>query len=257
MCVCVRCLFHAHAHARLTVSHIPFISGVLHPFGHRHRPLQFFDLLDANAASASAAKLQARNYGPEHGGFVVEGVTRTPLRSPAAIFDIITRGAKARSVGATASNDRSSRSHAILTVHVDAFDAVRQVRTRGKLQLIDLAGSESVAKSQAQGERLKEAANINSSLSHLASVFDAIARKAAHVPYRNSQLTQYLQDSLSGQARVLMLLHVAPTTQVHALCDTEQSMSVDARFHFFIFSCFISPRPRSIHPLFPPPAVVG
>jgi hypothetical protein len=79
-------------------------------------------------------------------------------------------------------------------------------------QLIDLAGSESAGKSAAVGDRLKEATHINSSLTHLATVFDAIVRKASHIPFRNSQLTQYLQDSLTGSSRVLMLLHIAPTS---------------------------------------------
>ncbi len=59
--------------------------------------------------------------------------------------------------------------------------------------MIDLAGSESAAKSGAEGQRLREAAHINASLAHLATVFDAMARKAPHIPFRNSQLTQFLQ----------------------------------------------------------------
>jgi hypothetical protein len=38
----------------------------------------------------------------------------------------------------------------------------------------------------------------------------ALARKDAHVPFRNSKLTQMLADSLSGSAKVMMFMHVAP-----------------------------------------------
>ena len=38
----------------------------------------------------------------------------------------------------------------------------------------------------------------------------ALQQRAKHVPYRNSKLTQLLQDSLEGGGKVLMLAHVSP-----------------------------------------------
>lgn len=72
-------------------------------------------------------------------------------------------------------------------------------------------GSERVGKSEATGERLEEAKHINRSLSALGDVMAALAaHDAKHVPFRNSKLTQLLQDSLCGQAKAMMFIHIAP-----------------------------------------------
>ena len=60
--------------------------------------------------------------------------------------------------------------------------------------------SERLARSQAEGQRQKEACSINRSLSALGDVFAALSSKSAHVPYRNSKLTHLLQACKSGLA---------------------------------------------------------
>ena len=62
--------------------------------------------------------------------------------------------------------------------------------------MIDLAGSERLDRIDVTGDRLKESQHINKSLSALGDVIFALSQKSAHVPYRNSKLTQVLQSSL-------------------------------------------------------------
>merc|ERR1711871_418305 len=89
------------------------------------------------------------------------------------------------------------------------------------LNLIDLAGSERVSKSEVSGQQLKEAQNINKSLSYLGDVIAARANKSAHVPYRNCRLTYLLQDALSGASKCLMFVcaNPCPENAGESLCS--------------------------------------
>ncbi|OMP06953.1 hypothetical protein COLO4_07750 [Corchorus olitorius] len=132
-----------------------------------------------------------------------------------------------RAVGATALNERSSRSHSVLTIHVYGKELLSGSILKGCLHLVDLAGSERVDKSEAVGERLKEAQYINKSLSALGDVISALAQKSAHIPYRNSKLTQVLQDSLGGHAKTLMFVHISP--EVNAIGETVSTLKFAER----------------------------
>ncbi|XP_071684518.1 kinesin-like protein KIN-14C [Lolium perenne] len=146
-------------------------------------------------------------------GLVVPDASLIPVKSTSDVLDLMEIGQANRAVGSTALNERSSRSHSILTVHVRGLDVKNGSTSRGCLHLIDLAGSERVERSEATGDRLKEAQHINKSLSALGDVIFALAQKNAHVPYRNSKLTQVLQSSLGGQAKTLMFVQVNPDVE--------------------------------------------
>ncbi|KAJ6737679.1 KINESIN-LIKE PROTEIN KLP-3 [Salix viminalis] len=148
-------------------------------------------------------------------GINVPDASLVSVSSPSDVLNLMNIGQRNRAVGATAMNDRSSRSHSCLTVHVQGRDLTSGAVLRGSMHLVDLAGSERVDKSEVTGDRLKEAQHINKSLSALGDVIASLAQKNSHVPYRNSKLTQLLQDSLGGQAKTLMFVHISPEADAH------------------------------------------
>ncbi|XP_011079613.1 kinesin-like protein KIN-14I [Sesamum indicum] len=163
---------------------------------------------DLLASDGLSKRLEIRN--SSHTGLSVPDASLVHVSSTSDVIDLMNLGQRNRAVGATALNDRSSRSHSCLTVHVQGRDLTSGNILRGCMHLVDLAGSERVDKSEVTGDRLKEAQHINKSLSALGDVISSLAQKNSHVPYRNSKLTQLLQDSLGGQAKTLMFVHISP-----------------------------------------------
>ncbi|KAL6562850.1 hypothetical protein OROHE_005437 [Orobanche hederae] len=109
-----------------------------------------------------------------------------------------------------------------LMVHVQGRDLTSGSLLRGCMHLVDLAGSERLDKTEAVGDRLNEAQHINRSLSALGDVISSLAQKQSHVPYRNSKLTQLLQDLLGGKAKTLMFVHISP--EPYALEETNSTL---------------------------------
>lgn len=110
-------------------------------------------------------------------------------------------------------NATSSRSHSIFTIIVEnQEEAHGKVTTRvGKLNLVDLAGSERQSKTGVSGIEREQAININLSLTTLGLVIqNLVSSKPTHIPYRDSQLTRLLQDSLGGNTKTVMIANVGP-----------------------------------------------
>lgn len=145
----------------------------------------------------------------EHGNYV-PGLTSRRVNGMQEVLNLIAMADKHRTSATTNMNEHSSRSHMIVTATVISEYLPTNVVTRGKLNLVDLAGSERINKSGATGQALKEAQNINKSLSALGDVIQARAMKQAHVPFRNSTLTFLLQDSISQDSKTLMIVCISP-----------------------------------------------
>ncbi|XP_054162306.1 osmotic avoidance abnormal protein 3-like [Oppia nitens] len=149
-------------------------------------------------------------------GVYVTNLSTHTVNDVKSCEQIMDRGWKNRSVGATLMNADSSRSHSIFTIYLERMDielsddSDSNIR-KGKLNLVDLAGSERQGKTGATGDRLKEATKINLSLSALGNVISALVDgKSKHIPYRDSKLTRLLQDSLGGNTKTLMVACLSP-----------------------------------------------
>ncbi|XP_057992919.1 kinesin-like protein KIN-12D isoform X2 [Hevea brasiliensis] len=150
-------------------------------------------------------------------GVYVENLSEFEVRTVSDILKLLTQGSVNRKVAATNMNKESSRSHSVFTCAIESRwekDSTTNVRF-ARLNLVDLAGSERQKSSGAEGERLKEAANINKSLSTLGHVImilvDVANGKPKHVPYRDSRLTFLLQDSLGGNSKTMIIANVSPS----------------------------------------------
>ncbi|CAE8640579.1 unnamed protein product, partial [Polarella glacialis] len=186
------------------------------------------------AAYAAAARIPVASFGqpqpPAHGGFDAQAMhghhhqqaedqaTQRLARLENALLslkpqiEVVSQGLGSRKVRATAMNADSSRSHFLLIITMEMTDKETGRSRTGKISIVDLAGSERLGKSGVSGEGQKEAIEINKSLTALGDVMMAFTQKAKVIPYRNSKLTQLMQDSLGGTAKTLMFVNISPSS---------------------------------------------
>ncbi|GAB0092447.1 Kinesin-like protein [Sergentomyia squamirostris] len=138
----------------------------------------------------------------------VAGLSEVTTTQRHEVISLLLKGNKARTMEPTASNQTSSRSHALLSVTVTQSSALGT--KQGRLFLTDLAGSERAKKTKNRGKRLQEGAHINRSLLALGNCINALSGGARYVNYRDSKLTRLLKEALSGHCRTVMIAHVAP-----------------------------------------------
>eukprot|EP00913_Durusdinium_trenchii_P003322 g3076.t1 len=172
-----------------------------------------------NPDSAKTKKLDVKQN--SDGTNPVPGLTERPVKSVEEVLEYMKEAQANRTVMATESelgragrscgagwlphrqdmNDESSRSHSIVQVKTVNVNRKDQTQYLGKINLIDLAGSENVNKSGVQGQGMREAQNINKSLLALGDVVAALQSKNGHVPFRNSKLTMMLKDGARERER--------------------------------------------------------
>ncbi|KAF9076708.1 kinesin-like protein [Rhodocollybia butyracea] len=168
-------------------------------------------------------------------GPYVEDLSKLVVSSYDEMMTLMDEGNKARTVAATNMNETSSRSHAVFTLllTMKRHDADTNLDTEkvSRISLVDLAGSERANSTGATGQRLKEGANINKSLTTLGKVISSLALASASdgkkgkkgkaeefVPYRDSVLTWLLKDSLGGNSKTAMIAAISPA-------DYEETLS--------------------------------
>ncbi|KAG7998479.1 hypothetical protein I3843_01G260900 [Carya illinoinensis] len=178
------------------------------------------------------------NEDPKTGEVSLPGATVVKIQDLDNFLQLLQVGEGNRHAANTKMNTESSRSHAILMVHIrravnekvnfginspekgsrsDLFDGkdIPIVR-KGKLLIVDLAGSERIDKSGSEGLLLEEAKFINLSLSSLGKCINALAENSPHIPTRDSKLTRLLCDSFGGTARTSLIITIGPSARHHA-----------------------------------------
>lgn len=159
--------------------------------------------------SPSATKLAIRE---DKKRIWVEGLSEEYVSCADDVLDLIQSGEKLRATASTKMNETSSRSHSVMMIRVmskgieGSSGGARPLDAT--LNLIDLAGSERISKTGATGTTLAEAQKINQSLSALGNVINALSSRGGdgHIPYRDSQLTRLLQQSLGGNCKTRLVV---------------------------------------------------
>jgi hypothetical protein len=144
----------------------------------------------------------------------VEGAFEPKVESLEEVVHLLNVGEQNRTTGATAINKQSSRSHSVFTIALEAAELLPDGRqgvrqSQSTFRLVDLAGSERQKYSKSEGRHLREASNINRSLTVLGKVIMALASGSKHVPYRDSKLTFLLKNSLGGNSKTILIANIA------------------------------------------------
>ncbi|KAI9294647.1 kinesin-domain-containing protein [Neoconidiobolus thromboides FSU 785] len=187
------------------------------------------DLFDLLNGGVGAGKSNVAIREDKKGRIIWSGAKEVIVASSQDVWNLLQEGSTRRSVASTKMNQNSSRSHAIFSINLIQTKTKNQMKTqlRSKFHFVDLAGSESLKKTDASGDRAKEGININSGLSALGNVISALADpELTHIPYRNSKLTRLLQDSIGGNSYTVMIACVSPN-----LADIYESQSTLSYAH--------------------------
>merc|ERR1712235_5874 len=155
---------------------------------------------------------------PKLGLFYVGDLKKVAVGSYEEIDRRIEEGTANRTVASTQMNATSSRAHTVVTIEFTQKKMVdgNEMAKQSVMNLVDLAGSERADSTGATGDRLKEGAAINKSLSALGNVISALAdlstgaKKKVVVPYRDSVLTKLLMNALGGNSKTIMIAAVSP-----------------------------------------------
>ncbi|CAL4063964.1 unnamed protein product, partial [Meganyctiphanes norvegica] len=185
-------------------------------------------LYDLLASTRTPVTTHPDNYG----GLKPVGMVEEQITNVEEGLKLLERGSCLRTVAATAMNQHSSRSHALIFITPTPMEGNKKY---GSLRLVDLAGAESAGHAQTKGQQLKEGVDINKGLLTLGQVLAALSNSSTgFVPFRNSILTRLLVSSLSFGSHTAMIACVNPSKKslyytINTLRYAEQARNVKTR----------------------------
>ncbi|KAI4521691.1 kinesin-domain-containing protein [Schizophyllum commune Loenen D] len=210
-------------------------------------------------------------------GKYIHDLRQFRVSSAAEAKSVIRLGQLHRRVFGTLANRQSSRSHGMVIIKiVRGHRGERNDPTSlqvSRLTFVDLAGSERTKNTQTQGDRLKEAGNINKSLMVLGQCLEVmranqrrlasslanpvssesrldtreVRKHLALVPFRYSKLTEALMDYFVGDGRTVMIVNINPY-------DTGFDENAHVmRFAALAREVYITPAPAPVQKLPPTP----
>ncbi|NWZ20880.1 KI20A protein, partial [Asarcornis scutulata] len=216
-----------------------------------------YDLL--NLLSTSKNKRRVLRICEDQGGnSYIKDLKWINTQSTEEACKILKIGNKNRSFACTRMNEQSSRSHSIFSIRLLKLTDEHQPHVLGvsELSFCDLAGSERCNKTQAFGDRLKEAGNINNSLHILGKCIAALKQnqnpkmKPSYIPFRESKLTRLFQPFFCGKGKACMIVNI-----------NQHASTYDETLHVMKFSAIAKQVIQTILPkslgYFPPKLVGG
>ncbi|XP_025793319.1 kinesin-like protein KIN-UA isoform X5 [Panicum hallii] len=165
------------------------------------------------------------------GDVSLPGAAVVEIKDLEHVFHLLQIGEANRHAANTKMNTESSRSHAILIIHLQRSSRIKEENSslsndthnifpddlplvlKSKLLIVDLAGSERIDKSGSEGHMIEEAKFINLSLTSLGKCINALAENSPHIPTRDSKLTRILRDSFGGTSRTSLVVTIGPSSR--------------------------------------------
>ncbi|PKK33847.1 kinesin-like protein KIF20A [Columba livia] len=216
-----------------------------------------YDLLNVLSASKAQKRRVLRICEDQGGNSYIKDLKWINVQSAEEACKILKIGNKNRSFACTRMNEQSSRSHSIFSIRLLRLTDEPQPHVLGvsELSFCDLAGSERCNKTQAFGDRLKEAGNINNSLHILGKCIAALKQnqnpkmKPSYIPFRESKLTRLFQPFFCGKGKACIIVNV-----------NQHASTYDETLHVMKFSAVAK---QVIQPILPknfdyfPPKLAG
>ncbi|NXE10864.1 KI20A protein, partial [Lophotis ruficrista] len=217
-----------------------------------------YDLLNVLSTSKTQKRRVLRICEDQGGNSYIKDLKWINVESTEEACKILKIGNKNRSFACTRMNEQSSRSHSIFSIRLLRLTDEHQPHVLGvsELSFCDLAGSERCNKTQAFGDRLKEAGNINNSLHILGKCIAALKQnqnpkmKPSYIPFRESKLTRLFQPFFCGKGKACMIVNI-----------NQHASTYDETLHVMKFSAIAKQVIQTILPksfgYFPPKLVGG